>query len=87
MATFRWSCGHSRPRALDFIEKPANPESVIDAVQRACTLNCETRVEIAMRTHFHDALATQTTQEREVMDHMATGISNKVIAGEIRISE
>lgn len=73
--------------ALDFIEKPANPQSVIDAVQQACAQDRANRTDSAKQQSFQGALATLSPRERQVMEYMVAGTPNKVIASELGISE
>jgi two-component system response regulator FixJ len=72
--------------ALDFIEKPANPERLLDSVRNAFAVDRERRAQESERSHFQRDLATLSQREREVLEQMANGIPNKVIAAHLDIS-
>src|SRR5215831_4518991 len=72
--------------AFDFIEKPLREEALLESIERA--LNCndtaqEARLERA-QLEAHAALLTE--REREVLDLVAAGEPNKVIARQLGIS-
>lgn len=73
-----------RAGAADFIEKPFHHESLLASVKRALEeLPQKTAaVDPAMAGHMADL----TAREREVMDLMVLGHSNKVIAQQLGIS-
>lgn len=73
--------------ACDFLEKPCKDNALLDTVARAvkrCIGLCQKN---AQSQALHTALATLTTREREVVQLMAAGKSNKLIAREMAISE
>lgn len=59
--------------AMDFLEKPCAPETLLDAIRRALDHNARTQA--AARR-----IAALTPREREVMDLLTTGHSTKEIA-------
>lgn len=72
--------------ALHFIEKPFEPSALVSVVSEAVRL-AESRPQHtepieAIRTRFHSL----TTREREILRHVAQGLSSKQIAAELRIS-
>ena len=71
-----------RKGALDFIEKPFEEATLVQAVQRALDHQPTARVsqEAAKR------LAALTPRERQVMDLVVAGKLNKVVADELGIS-
>lgn len=71
-----------RKGALDFIEKPFEEATLVDAVQRALQYQPTARAS-------HEAtrrLAALTPRERQVMDLVVAGKLNKVVADELGIS-
>ena len=73
--------------ALDFIEKPANPQRLIETVRHALEVDWAQRFREDQRDQFQTALAALSTREREVLERMVAGDINKVIAQELGISE
>ena len=73
--------------ALDFIEKPANHQRLIETVRRALEVDRVQRFREDQRNHFQTALAALSTREREVLGRMVAGVINKVIAQDLGISE
>jgi two-component system, LuxR family, response regulator FixJ len=72
--------------AVDFLEKPLNDVRLLDAVRRALEEGRrleEARVNVA---EARDRLATLTPREREVLDLLITGLSNKAIGNELGAS-
>lgn len=72
--------------AIDFIEKPFRDQVLLDSVQRAIELD---RCIRATRDHargFQSRIEGLTRRERQVMDLLILGKSNKVIAYELGIS-
>jgi RNA polymerase sigma factor (sigma-70 family) len=75
-----------RNGAFDFIEKPADDEFLIARVQQAIATDIERRQQEVHRTEISKRLATLTPREREVMDAIVSGKSQKRIASELGIS-
>ncbi|MBP3955598.1 response regulator transcription factor [Gemmata sp. G18] len=76
-----------RAGAVHFLEKPYNDQELLDTVQEALTRDADHRAECAQRTAARARLAVLTPREREVLDLVATGKANKVIARELQVSE
>ena len=72
--------------AFDFIEKPFQGETLVERVREALTLDARQRIRQARRTEAAARLALLSPREREVMDRVAAGQYNKVIAAELGIS-
>ena len=73
--------------AIDFLEKPADPDALLAAVMRALALEAEWR---RTRDRIDEAarlLERLTPREREVLDHVAQGKANKQIAADLGTSE
>lgn len=73
--------------ALDFIEKPANHQRLIETVRHALEVDQAQRFREDQRDQFQTALAALSTREREVLERMVAGDINKVIAQDLGISE
>lgn len=72
--------------AHDFLEKPFNQQSLLDAVESALATSRSRRASEAARVAIEDRLASLTSREREVLDKVIEGKMNKVIADELGIS-
>lgn len=73
--------------AFDFIEKPYNDQVLLDLVQKAVE-ECERRRTAQTESHIVTALAdTLTPRERQVMDLIVMGNTNKQIAHALKISD
>jgi FixJ family two-component response regulator len=76
-----------RRGAVDYLSKPFDFDSLLDAVARALDRdrtgrNSQSRIKTAS-----DRLATLTRREREVFNHVVCGLLNKQIAGKLDITE
>jgi two-component system response regulator FixJ len=74
--------------AVDFLEKPIEPEHLVEALQRhmapkAATSSGSASAETA---EFRGRFAKLTPREKEVLAHLVKGSPNKVIAYEMQIS-
>jgi len=73
--------------AVDFIEKPFNDQVLLDAVQRAITLDASQRQEYERNADISARLASLTPREHEVLELVVAGRANKVIAAELGVSQ
>jgi FixJ family two-component response regulator len=73
--------------AVDFIEKPADPDSLVAAVESAVILDAERRREAAQIAAVESRLRTLTPRERQVFERVVVGRLNKQIARELGVSE
>jgi two-component system response regulator FixJ len=73
--------------AVDFIEKPFNEQLLLDAVHRALEQDAEHRGEASRLADITERLARLTPREREILDEVAAGKRNKVIAADLGISQ
>ncbi|MAU60278.1 response regulator FixJ [Parvibaculum sp.] len=71
--------------AVDFIEKPFEADDLISAVERALALG-RNRAEDSGSAEAAALVAGLTSRERQVLEHLVAGHSNKVIAHELDIS-
>ena len=72
--------------AVDFLEKPLNDEVLLERIQQALECDAERHQRELSRAQFDVRLARLTPREKEVMQLVAAGRSNKQIAAELRIS-
>jgi FixJ family two-component response regulator len=76
-----------RQGAFDFLQKPFSNSQLIERVSAALAhdrLNRETLKEMDL---VRARLGTLTRREREVLDHVARGLSNKAMAQEMALSQ
>jgi two-component system response regulator FixJ len=72
--------------AVDFLEKPFDGEFMLDTVRRALALSERTRDQAALAQLATSRVALLTPREKEVLEHLVAGHSNKIIAYELTIS-
>jgi FixJ family two-component response regulator len=72
--------------AIDFIQKPFRDEVLLERIRKAMELDRQTRQERIECTQFAALLSYLTPREREVMDLVAAGKPNKLIADDLGIS-
>jgi two-component system, LuxR family, response regulator FixJ len=72
--------------AVDFLEKPFDGEFMLDTVRRALTLSERTRDQAALAQLAASRMALLTPREKDVLEHLVAGHSNKIIAYELAIS-
>ncbi|WP_448044968.1 response regulator transcription factor [Bradyrhizobium liaoningense] len=73
--------------AVDFLSKPFRDQDMLDAVTAAIERDARRRTEAIAKDELRARYETLTPREREVMTHVATGLMNKQIAGQIGLSE
>jgi two-component system response regulator FixJ len=73
--------------AVDFVEKPFNPQGLLDLVQQAIVRDTELCEQAAREADLAERLALLTPREQEVMALVVAGKANKVVAIDLSISE
>jgi FixJ family two-component response regulator len=73
--------------AVDFLTKPFDVESLIEAVQRALTKDIKDLGDEGQTAEVLERVKLLTPREREVFSLVVTGLLNKQIAGELGIGE
>ena len=72
--------------AFDFVEKPFQAQALLDRLQEALALDAQERRRQARRNEVAARMALLSPREREVMERVAAGQYNKVIAADLGIS-
>ena len=73
--------------AFDFIEKPYNDQAILDQVQKAIAECANRHSKESSRLEVEEMINQLTPREREVMDKIITGETNKTIAQSLSISD
>ena len=82
MAVHVLKCG-----AVDFLQKPVDDERLIEALHMAVQKDLQQRKKQSDNERLRSQFDTLTTREKEVIMLAAKGLMNKVIAGQLEISE
>lgn len=72
--------------AIDFVEKPFDDEVMLASVQRALLIGHQERARLAEGMAAQELIALLTPRERNVLEKLVAGRSNKVAAYELGIS-
>lgn len=72
--------------AFDFVEKPFNDQDLLERIHKAIAFDALQRSQDAHRTQLRAVFASLTMREREVMDLVVDGKSNKAIANWLGLS-
>lgn len=72
--------------ALDFIEKPFRDQVLLDSIQKAIERDARTRRARKETRNLQTRIELLTRRERQIMDLLILGKTNKVIAYELGIS-
>ncbi len=73
--------------ALDFIEKPFRDQVLLDGIQKAIALDAALRRRRKESYDVQSRIRLLTQREREIMDRLVAGKTNKSIALELGISQ
>ncbi len=73
--------------AVDFLTKPVDEQTLLNAIHEALRRGRELRNKLAELARFRQRLATLTPREREVLEHVVTGELNKQIGAELGTTE
>jgi FixJ family two-component response regulator len=73
--------------AFDFLQKPFRDQELLDRVQRALVRDTEYRARLRHTDRIRDRLASLSPREREVLDLVTQGKANKMVAGDLGVSQ
>jgi len=73
--------------AFDFLQKPFRDQELLDRVQRALTRDTEYRARLRQTDRIRERLASLSPREREVLDLVTQGKANKMVAGDLGVSQ
>jgi FixJ family two-component response regulator len=73
--------------AFDFVEKPFHDQELLDRVHRALAEDARGRSQLAEHETIRNRFDSLTPREREVLEQVTRGSSNKVMAYDLRISQ
>jgi two-component system response regulator FixJ len=73
--------------AFDFLQKPFRDQELLDRVQRALVRDTENRVRLRHTDRIRERLASLSPREREVLDLVTQGKANKMVAGDLGVSQ
>jgi len=73
--------------AFDFLEKPFRDQDLIDRIQRALEKDRANRTLLTERSLIRERLESLTPREREVLDMVAGGKPNKIMAADLGVSQ
>ena len=73
--------------AVEFLTKPVDEQHLIKAIQEAIDQDRRTREEHADKRELHGRYNSLTAREQEVMAQVISGLLNKQIAAELKITE
>ena len=76
-----------REGAVDYLEKPADDQRLLDAVMRAAELARRKRAENARQIELRRREVTLTPREREVFALVTAGLLNKRVGAELGATE
>jgi len=73
--------------AVDFLQKPASGDKLLQAIQAGIDRDVSNRLAKADRSGFEQRLATLTAREKEVFRHIISGKPNKQVAADLGVVE
>lgn len=73
--------------AFDFLQKPFGDQDLLDRVQRALAADGENRKLLTQRELLRERFESLTPREREVLALVTQGKANKVMAGDLGVSQ
>lgn len=72
--------------AVDFLEKPVEPDTFLTSVYRALSIGEKARDLVTQNKAARKLVSALTPREKNVMDELVAGLSNKAVAEKLGIS-
>jgi FixJ family two-component response regulator len=73
--------------AFDFLQKPFRDQDLIDRIQRAIERDARNRAQLLEKDKIRARYTSLTPREREVLALVTAGKANKVMAGDLGVSQ
>jgi FixJ family two-component response regulator len=73
--------------AFDFLQKPFRDQDLIDRIQKAIARDAENRAQLLQKDRIRARYESLTPREREVLALVTSGKANKVMAGDLGVSQ
>lgn len=73
--------------AFDFLQKPFRDQELLDRVQRALIRDSDYRARLRQTDRIRERLASLSPREREVLNLVTQGKANKMVAGDLGVSQ
>src|SRR5438552_15300617 len=73
--------------AIDFLEKPFSGQRLLDSIAYALKVDGQVRSATAQREQLSERFARLTPRERQVMELVVAGRTDRSIAGQVRVPE
>ena len=87
MEISRLPCRRLKAGAIEFLTKPFDEQDLSRAIQEAIERDRRTRQQHADMRELRDRYESLTAREQEVMRQVVSGLLNKQIAAELKITE
>jgi two-component system response regulator FixJ len=76
-----------RNGALDFVQKPFDDKELVGKIEKALSESLQRQEDDLERAEIRRRASTLTAREQEVMSQVVQGKANKVIAGDLGVSQ
>jgi FixJ family two-component response regulator len=73
--------------AFDFLQKPFRDQDLIDRIQKAIVRDAANRTQLLEKDRIRARWESLTPREREVLALVTSGKANKVMAGDLGVSQ
>lgn len=73
--------------AVDFLQKPFSDRDLTDRIQRALSVDRRNRALLGEKNQIRTRIAMPTLRERQVLELVTHGKSNKIISGDLGVSQ
>jgi FixJ family two-component response regulator len=73
--------------AFDFLQKPFRDSDLLERVQRALERDAQNRTRLRHTDRIRERLASLSPREREVLELVTQGKANKMVAGDLGVSQ